>query len=65
MVKAEPAEATIFGIRNFEDVRETIMVMVRGYKPVAVESATEYKRPGDVNIKILEDLKQISKALQK
>jgi membrane protein YdbS with pleckstrin-like domain len=59
------AEATIFGIKNFEEIREFIMDMVRGFKPMAVEAAAELKRPKDINMDILEELRLIRKELKK
>jgi len=35
------AEAQIFGVKNFEEIRNFILDMVRGVKPVAVEAAVE------------------------
>jgi membrane protein YdbS with pleckstrin-like domain len=59
------AEATIFGIQNFEEIREVILEMVRGFKPVAVEAAADIKRPYDVNLEILKELQKIRKELKK
>jgi len=55
------AEATIWGIPNFTEVRDTIISMVRG-RPLfgAPEAATR-----DVGSEILEELRKIRKALEK
>ena len=59
------AEATIFGIKNFEEIREFIMNMVRGLRPVAVEAGVEVRRPDDINLQILKELKKIREELKK
>ena len=62
---ARPAEAVIFGIKNFEEVKDNIMNFVRGIKPVAVEAKAEAKAPEDLNRQMLAELKKIRKALEK
>lgn len=57
------AEANIFGIKNFEEIKDTVMDYVRGLKPVAVEA--EAVAPRDVSRKMLAELERIRKALEK
>lgn len=59
------AEAEIFGIKNFEEVKEYIIGSVGGLEPVAVEAAAEAKPSKDVNLQILEELRKMRKALEK
>jgi len=59
------AEAVIFGIKNFEEIKDTIINFVRGLKPVAVEAAVEVKPSKDVDLQMLEELRKIRKALEK
>jgi len=60
-----PAEAVIFGIKNFEEIKDNIMNFVRGMKPVAVEAKAEAIAPEALNLQILSELKKIRKALEK
>ena len=55
------AEATIWGIPNFNEVRDTIISLVRG-RPLfgAPETITR-----DIGLEILEELKKIRKAIEK
>ena len=57
------AEAEIFGIKNFEEIKDTIINFVRGLIPVAVEA--EAKPSKGVDLQILEELRKIRKALEK
>jgi len=61
---AKGAEAEIFGIKNFQEVRDFILNIIRGVKPVAVEAAEEVK-PEDINYQILQELRKIRKLLEK
>ena len=61
----KPAEAIIFGIKNFEEIKDKVMNFVREIRPVAVEARAEALAPQDVNRQILAELKKISKALEK
>ena len=57
------SEIRIDGVVNSEEMRETIMSLVRGRKPVAVET---YDEPsGDVSSLVLKELVRIRKALEK
>jgi len=57
------AEANIFGIQNFDGVRETILDLLRARRPIAVEAGTE--EPSDINLQILQELRKIREALSK
>jgi len=61
----KPAEAIIFGVKNFEEIKDKIMEFVREIRPVAVEARAEALAPQEVNRQILAELKKISKALEK
>lgn len=54
------AEGEIFGVKNFEEVKDLIMNYVRKTRPVAVEAEAE-----DLNAQILEELKKIRETLEK
>ena len=62
---ARPAEAVIFGVKNFEEMKDKVMNFVREIRPVAVEARAEALAPQDINRQILAELKKISKALEK
>lgn len=57
------AEATIFGIKNFQETKDKIMEFITGFEPQAVEA--EAKPPKNINQQILAELRQIRKTLQK
>jgi membrane protein YdbS with pleckstrin-like domain len=57
------SEIRIDGIVKFEEMRELIMDLVRGRKPVAVETYDE--TGGDTESKILSELVRIRKALER
>ena len=57
------AEAVVFGIKNFEEVKDLVMGFVKGLKPQAVEA--EAKPSEDINQLILTELRKIRKALEK
>jgi len=59
------AEAVVFGIKNFEEVKDMVMDHVRGLKPEAVEAEVETKPSENVNQLILTELRKIRKALEK
>ncbi len=59
------AEAVIFGIKNFEEVKDVVMGYVKGLKPQAVEAETEAKPPENTNQLILAELRKIRRALEK
>jgi len=59
------AEAEIFGIKDFEEIKDTIINFVRGMKPEAVEAEAEVKPSRDLNQQILAELRKIRKAVEK
>ena len=59
------AEAEIFGIKNFEEVKDIVMKFVKGMKPEAVEAEAEVKPSKDMNQQILAELRKIRKAVEK
>jgi len=61
----KPAEAVIFGIKNFEEIKDKVMDFVREIRPVAVEARAETLAPQHINRQILAELKKISRALEK
>ena len=60
-----PAEAVVFGVKNFEEIKDKAMDFVREIRPVAVEARAEAIAPQNINRQILTELKKISKALEK
>lgn len=59
------AEAEIFGVKNFEEVKDIIMGFVKGIKPEAIEAEVEVKPSRDINEQILAELRRIRKAMEK
>jgi len=59
------AEAEIFGIENFEEIKDMVMNFVKGLKPRAVEAEVEGKPSKDINAQILQELRKIRTALEK
>lgn len=59
------AEAVIFGVRNFEEVKDIVIKFVKGMKPVSVEAAVETESSENLNKLILQELRRIRKALEK
>lgn len=59
------AEAVIFGVKNYEEVKDIIMQFVRGRKPEATETEIEARQPKDINKQMLAELQRIRKALEK
>jgi hypothetical protein len=57
------AEAELIGIRNFEEIKDVIIGLVRGMKPQAVEAEAEPSK--NLNDQILEELRRIRKAVEK
>ena len=62
---AKVAEAVIFGVKNFEEIKDVIINFVRGIRPEAVEAEAELKPSKDMNQQILAELRKIRKTLQK
>lgn len=59
------AEAVIFGIRNFEEIKDLVMNYVKGLRPEAVEAELEAKPAEDISQQILQELRKIRKAVEK
>ena len=59
------AEAVIFGVKNFEEIKDIIIKFVRGMKPVAIEAEAEAKPSKDMNQQLLAELRKIRKAVEK
>jgi len=58
------AEAQIFGVKNFEEVKDFILGMVRRIKPVAVEAAAEPAAPIETAEQMLAELRKIKEILE-
>jgi membrane protein YdbS with pleckstrin-like domain len=58
-----PAEANIFGITNFEEIKDRVMDAVKGIKPVATEAEAEPSKSRDDEI--VQELRRIRKAVEK
>ena len=59
------AEAVIFGVKNFEEIKDIIMNFVKGMKPEAIEAEAEVTFSKSVNQQILTELRKIRKAVEK
>ena len=58
------AEAEIFGVKNFEELKDVVMGFVKGMRPKAVEAGAEVPSE-EVNQQILLELRRIRKSLEK
>ena len=58
------AEAQIFGVTNYEEIRDFILAKVRGRKPVAVEAEAEIPTPKEDTKMVLAELRKIRKLLE-
>ncbi|MFB0551086.1 MAG: PH domain-containing protein [Nitrososphaeria archaeon] len=58
------AEAAIFGVKNFEKLKDTVLERVSRMRPVAVEAGAEMVEAGEVGQQILEELRRIRKTLE-
>jgi len=59
------AEAVIFGVKNFEEIKDIINNFVKGLKPQAIEAEAETKPTKDINQQILTELRKIRRTLEK
>jgi len=59
------AEAEIFGIENFEEIKDMVMNFVKGMKIATAEGEVEVGPSKDTNEQILQELRRIRKALEK
>ena len=62
---AKVAEAVIFGVKNFEEIKDVIINYVKGIRPEAIEAEAETQPTKGMNQQILAELRKIRKALQK
>jgi membrane protein YdbS with pleckstrin-like domain len=62
---AKVAEAVILGTKNFEEVKDFVMARVKRFRPMAVEAEAEVTTIGDINVKILDELKKIRRSLER
>jgi len=58
------AEAVILNVKNFEEIKDTIMNFVRKLKPVAVEAEAEVAAPENISKQILNELRKIREILE-
>ena len=59
------AEASIFGVKNFEEIKNFLINLMRGRRPVAVETEPETLSQEETLHEILAELKKIRKILEK
>jgi membrane protein YdbS with pleckstrin-like domain len=59
------AEAVIFGVKNFEEIKNIIINFVKGIKPQAIEAEAPIKPTKDINQQILTELRKIRRTLEK
>jgi len=60
------AEASILGVKNYEEVKEAILKFVRRFKPVAVEAEeAEPEVTATLNQQVIEELTKIRKLLER
>jgi len=62
---AKGVEAEIFGVKNYQEIKDFILNIIRGIKPVAVETAAEKLGLEGVICEILQELKEIRKLLER
>jgi membrane protein YdbS with pleckstrin-like domain len=59
------AEAVVFGMKNFEEIKDIIINFVEGMKPQAIEAEAETEPIKGINQQILAELRKIRKAVEK
>lgn len=59
------AEAILQGIKNVEEVKSFILNMVRRLRPMAVEAESEFAPQGDLEQRILDELKRIREIIER
>jgi len=59
------AEAVIFGVKSFEEIKDVIIKFVKGMKPEAIEAEAETEPIKGINHQILTELRKIRKAVEK
>ena len=60
---AKVAEAVIFGVKNFEEIKDIIANFVKGLRPQAIEAEAEPTK--GINQQILTELRKIRRVLEK
>jgi len=58
------AEAVLLNVKNFEELKDTIMNFVRKLKPMAVEAEAEVVTPESISQQILNELRKIREILE-
>ena len=58
--RSRAAEAEIFGVKSFEEIKDLIMNYVRKTRPFAIEAEA-----GDLNAQMLEELRRIRETLER
>jgi len=58
------AEAVILNVKNFEELKDTIMGFIRKLKPMAVEAEAEVVTPESISQQILNELRKIREILE-
>jgi len=58
------AEAAIFGVKNFEEIKDAVLEQVGRLRPLAVEAGAEMIEAGDVGQQILDELRRIRNTLE-
>jgi len=59
------AQAQIFGVTDYEEIRGFVLNQVRGLKPVAVEAAAEAAGPREASQQMLTELRRIRELLER
>lgn len=59
------AEAVIFGVKNFEEIKDIINSFVKELRPQAIEAEAETKPAKGINQQILAELRKIRRTLEK
>jgi len=58
------AEAVILNVKNFEELKDTIMNFIRKLRPAAVETEAEVAAPENISRQILNELRKIREVLE-
>jgi hypothetical protein len=59
------AEASIFGVKNFDEIRDFVLKLIRGLRPVAVEAGFEVTTTEKTAKEMLDELRKIREILEK
>jgi membrane protein YdbS with pleckstrin-like domain len=59
------AEAQIFGVKDYEEIRNFLLTKVKGLKPVAIEAEAKIPMPKEDTQEMLAELRRIRKLLEK